>query len=318
MSSDANGRPPRISLQRATLQVVGFLIGTALIVWCVRSASADADWRGLLRASPLDVAGLLVATAVSVVINAGTFWTVLHPVRRHSIWTITLINGIAGLFNYAPVRLGLIARIAYHIRVDRIAPGVVATWMLVTAVFMLLSLVIVGVSAVAVPLGPWTIVLIIGQLVLAKLVLNVVMLLPVAKAISARFDSLSPMLLSPVAYWGTMSLRLLDIGTFVLRMWLASRIIGLSLPPVDVVILALTAQLVSLSPLGRLGFREAAVAFLASRLESGLGTGAVESIHSQLAVVESAGEAAVLVPLGVLAAPWYLWVMRKARQAPPA
>jgi hypothetical protein len=318
MSTDANEPRPRISIQRAALQIVGFLVGIGLIVWCVRSAGQEADWRGLLSASPLDVAGLLAATMLSVVINAGAFWTVLHPIRRHSIWSITLINGIAGLFNYAPVRLGLIARMAYHIRVDRIEAGVVITWMLATALFMMLSLVIVGVATVAAPLGIWTVVLVVGQLVLAKLLLNVAMALPPARALTTRFQSLAPMLLSPMAYWGTMSLRLLDVGAFVLRMWLAARIIGLSIPAIDVVMLALTAQLVSLSPLGRLGFREAAVAFLASRLESGLGTGAVESIHSQLAVVESAGEAAVLVPLGVLAAPWYLWVMRRARRSPPA
>lgn len=306
----------RITLQRAVLQIVGFLIGVALIVWCVRTAAADADWRRVLDADPLDVAGLLAATVASVIINAGAFWTVLRPIRRHLVWRLSLLNGIAGLLNYAPVRIGLVARVAYHIRVDRMGAGVVASWIAVTALFMLLALVIVGVATLAVPLGVWTAVLIAGQLVLAKLLLNVTLSLPPARAVTARFEALAPMLLNPVAYWGTMSLRLLDIGAFVLRMWLAARILGLSLPKVDVIILALTAQFVSLSPLGRLGFREAAVAFVASRLESGLAAGAVESVCAQLALVESGGEAVVLVMLGVLAAPWYFWAMRRAGPAP--
>ena len=314
-ASEKDNQPPRLSVQRAILQIVGFLIGLALIAWCVRTAASGPDWGRVLHADWLDIAGLLGATVASVVINAAMFWTVLRPVRRHSVWRLSLLNGVAGLLNYAPVRLGLVARIAYHLRVDRLGAGVVATWMLVTAAIMVLALLVVGVAAMAVPLGVWTIALIAGQFVLAKLLINVGLSLPPARAVVRRFPDLPLMLQPPVAYWGTSLLRLLDIGAFVLRMWLASRVLGMAVPMTDVVILAVTAQLVSLSPLGKFGFREAAVAFLAARLESGLESGAVESVCAQLALVESAGEAAVIVPLGLLAAPWYAWAMRRARRA---
>ena len=72
-------------LLRATFQIGGFLIGIALLVWCVRRGLSPEN-RGqlaLLRsASPGLVASLLGLTVVSIALNGLIFWAVLRPVRR--------------------------------------------------------------------------------------------------------------------------------------------------------------------------------------------------------------------------------------------
>lgn len=307
----------RFSLARVALQLVGFALGVALVVWCVRTAAVGADWERVRHADPWLFGALLATTLVSSVINACTFWTALRPVKRHSIWRLTLLNGVAGVLNYAPVRLGLVARLAYNLRVDALRPGVVAAWMLAVLGYTMLALVVVGVAVIATPLGALTVVLIATLFVVGKLLLKFACSLRTVQAATRRLklDSLEPMLVSPIAYWGTLLYRLADIGAFVARMWLSARILGLELAPSDIVLLATTAQLVSLSPLGRLGFREAAVAVVASRLQSGLGAGGVDAVYAQLALIESAGEAAIIVPLGVLSLPWYWWSMRRRKRA---
>lgn len=311
---DAPPEPParrRFTPARVALQLVGFALGVALIVWCVRTAAVGADWERVRHANPWLLAGLLGTALVSAVINACTFWATLLPVRRHSIWRLTLLNGVSGMLNYAPVRLGLVARLAYNLRVDALRPGVVAAWMLAVFGFTMLALLVVGGSVIATPVGPLTLLLIVALLAVGKLALNVAFSVPFVKSAARRLDSLEPMLLRPAAYWGTLAFRLADIGAFVARMWLSARILGLDLSAGDVVLLATTAQLVSLSPLGRLGFREAAVAVVASRLQSGLGSTNVDAVYAQLGLIESAGEAAIIVPLGLLALPWYSLSMKR-------
>ncbi len=67
-------------------------------------------------------------------------------------------------------------------------------------------------------------------------------------------------------------LRAFDLGMWAIRLGIAASILGIDLPTGDVLLLAITALVVSLNPLGRLGWREAAVAILAARLAApGLG-----------------------------------------------
>jgi hypothetical protein len=58
-----------------------------------------------------------------------------------------------------------------------------------------------------------------------------------------------------------------------------------------------------------------AVAFVGSRLVSAdLGTTQLDAEMAQLALVESAGEALVYIPLGLVS---LFWLRRRLRQAPP-
>ena len=66
----------------------------------------------------------------------------------------------------------------------------------------------------------------------------------------------------------------------------------------------------SLNPIGRTGFREIAVALVASRLQTDT---QLDSTMATLALVESAGEALVAIPLGSLCLLWYRSRWRAAR-----
>ncbi|MFO0872629.1 MAG: lysylphosphatidylglycerol synthase domain-containing protein [Phycisphaerales bacterium] len=320
---DHTTHPPRrdeptagLTARRIAIQLIGFALGVALIVWCVRTAARGGDWSRVRHAPPSFIAGLAACSLASLVINAGMFWTALRPVWRHSIARLTALNGVTGLLNYAPVRLGLVARIAYHLRVDRMSARLVAAWMLFTAGIMMLALLTCGVAvAVVGPRWPLFAALVAAQLAVGQLLARVALPLPPIAAIARRLDGLPAMFASPVSWWGTSALRIADIAAFTGRMAFAAEILGLSLGATDVILLALVAQLVSFSPLGRLGFREAAVAFIAARLEGGAGSTSVDAIFAQLALVESAGEAAVLIPAGIVAMPWYWWSMRRGRLA---
>ena len=105
------------------------------------------------------------------------------------------------------------------------------------------------------------------------------------------------------ALWSTMVLRLADLGAFFGRMAVAAAILGIDLTTPQLVLLALVALAASLVPLGRLGFREFFVAQTARWLS--MSGGDVEANMDQLALVESAGELLVFVPLGVMLLPWF-------------
>lgn len=320
IDASEDGRTERPALRRLTtrqivLQVAGFLVGAVLLAWCIRTAARGADWSLVVHADHRLVAGLLAATLASLVVNAGMFWCVLRPIYRHSVPRLTLLNAIAGLFNYSPVRLGLVLRVAYHLRVDPLRASTVAAWMLATAGIMAVALGAASVGgAIAMPSIPLTVLVTFAVIAAAHGAVALALRLPPAAALASRLDGLRPMLLTPWSYWATAILRLLDIACFVARMWFAARILALEISSTDLLLLGLAAQFVSLSPIGRLGFREAAVAFLATRLESGLDSTGIDATFTQLALIESAGEAAVLLPAGLIALPWYLRSMRRAKR----
>ncbi|HMN96171.1 MAG TPA: lysylphosphatidylglycerol synthase domain-containing protein [Phycisphaerales bacterium] len=314
-----SGEPPRITRRQVVIQVVGFLVGVGLLCWCVVVAARGAEWDLVLKADRRLVMALLATTLASVVINAGMFWCVLRPVYRHSVRRLTLLNSVAGLFNYAPIRLGLILRVAYHLRVDPLSAATIAAWMLATAAIMAAALGAATIGGlIGMPSIGWTVAITLGAVAAAHAAIVLAMQIPAARSVANRLDGLQPMLETPWSYWATSILRLLDVLCFALRMWIADLILGTEIPAADILLLALAAQLISLSPVGRLGFREAAVAFLATRLQSGGDSVGLDATFTQLALIESAGEAAVLIPAGLIAMPWYLASMRKRRPRPPA
>lgn len=309
----------RISPRRLALQVIGFVIGLALLGWCIWTASSKGDWSAVLRADWRLVAGLLGSTLASLVINALMFWTALAPVRHHSVPRLIGLNAIGGLLNYAPIRLGLMARILYHLRVDRMRASLVASWMLVTAGLTVFTIVAMT-GATLLSGGSVGSFVLTTALILAigSQVMRLLSVSRVTTPVTSRLDGLGAMLASRPATFATMVLRAADIVAFAVRMACAAAILDLDLSTSDLLLLALSAQLFSLSPFGRLGFREAAVSFLAARLDSGFDSTAVDAVSAQLGLIESAGEAAIFIPAGLIAAPWYAAAMRRARGSPPA
>jgi hypothetical protein len=94
----------------------------------------------------------------------------------------------------------------------------------------------------------------------------------------------------------------------------AAAILGLDtkLTGSQITLLAITAMVMSLIPLGRVGYREAGVALVAPFL---VGMADIDTALKQLALVESAGEAIVSIPLGTMALFWYRRKWRSAKRS---
>jgi hypothetical protein len=121
------------------MQLLGFLVGCTLVVWCVtRAASSGSDGLEKLRnAPPMLVAILLGSTLVSIICSGFTFWSMARPIRRFTVIEMQAVNLMASLFNYAPVRLGLVLRCAFHWRVERMSAIDLTAWIAGVAVVTL-------------------------------------------------------------------------------------------------------------------------------------------------------------------------------------
>ena len=209
------------------------------------------------------------------------------------------------MLNYAPIRAGAIARIAYHIRVDRLGLLEIGAWFTMLGYILLLGVGSCALATLAHPEIDWLwAVLVIGQMILGAAVARVA----VGHRLIVRHGrGIDRMLRDPMSLGGAVLLRLVDIAAFTGRMGAAISILGLTLPGSHLVMLALVALVASLIPFGRLGFREWAVALAAARLSAfGTDPGSIESFAwAQLALVESAGEASVVIPAGAVALLWY-------------
>jgi hypothetical protein len=300
------------SPRKLAVQVIVFLLGAALLWWCINEAVKKGDWSRIRDANPWLVAGLAGCTLVSLFVNAAIFWLVARPVHRVGFIEMQLLNLVTSVLNYAPARIGMIARLAYNLRINRMSPLTLGAWLasiVVTTVLVLGCVLLVRIIRPQIDLV-WFALLLIA-LALAGFTLRATISAPF---ITRRARGLDLMLRDPLSLWGAIGLRLIDIAAFSGRMACATAILGLSLSPGDVVLLAVMVIVVTMNPLGRFGFREWAVAWFATRFAAGRMTGAeIEGTFAQLALVESAGEAIVSIPLGALCLIWYWRQWRRRR-----
>ncbi|UCD76523.1 MAG: hypothetical protein JSV91_06280 [Phycisphaerales bacterium] len=320
MAPNPDEKPDLLSPRKLITQSLGFVIGMALLIWCIVIAVKGGEgedisgWAKIREASPLLVAGLAGCSLISLFVNGVIFWLVILPVKNLGMWRMEWLNLVTGVLNYAPIRAGLLARIAYNLRVDRLSLLQLGGWFLALAFTMVLTL---GACILATIVWPdfdliWVAIL-LGQLILGGLLAWAVMGHPL---IIRHGKGMDQMLRRPVCLWGAIGLRLIDISAYVGRMACAAAILDLSLPFADIMLLGFAALALSLNPLGRIGFREAAVAFVASRLVAPeLGGAHLEASMAQLALVESAGEAMLFIPIGAIALLWYRKRWRDAAAA---
>jgi len=292
-------RRQALSWKRLVIQAIGFALGAALIGWLLWRATRDPTvWDRLRAADPMLVAALLGCSVVSLVLNGAIFWISVRPVRHLAFGELQWVNATAALFNYAPVRLGVFVRIVWHLRIDRMRVREVAAW------FASIT------YTVVVPLGAAiTASLVFGRvgwplvaLAVALVVIGALVAPAIARQhiVASRCGGLERVVTDPRALWGALALRSIDIIFWSLRMMLTVRILGMELTAGQSFMLAMASLAITLNPLGRLGFREATVAFVAARMAAGDGDDFMAR-SSQLAVVESAGEFIVTLPAGILA-----------------
>ena len=292
--------------RKIAAQLVGFLIGAALLGWCIKVAVAQGDWSRIASADPWLIAGLIGCTIVSLGVNGIIFWLVIRPIQPLRLTDMLLLNLTVSILNYAPIRLGLISRVAYHIRVDRMPLLRMGAWFASLAYTMLLAL---GSCVMATIIHDefdlvWA-AIVAGQLLLGGLLTRAIM----NQSLVARYGrGMNEMLSAPASLWGALLLRLFDIGAFVGRMACAVAILQpeAMLAASDVLLLGFAALALSLNPLGRFGFREAAVTLVAARLVSAPLSGPdIDGQLAQIALIESAGEAMAAIPLGVIGLIWF-------------
>ena len=318
--SDTPKRPSRLKI---AMQVAGFIVGCALVVWCAQRAFADggAGLEKLRNADRSLVAILLLATLGSIVCSGLTFWAIVRPIRPIGLVETQSVNLMASLFNYAPVRLGLFLRCAFHWRVDRMSGTEIGAWIAGVAIVTLGTLAsAIAAGLVQIPAGrselslDWMWFTTYGACVVAGGALTIfVCRSPILRRLLKGGERA---LNDPRALAGGLAFRTIDVAMWTLRMWAAAKIVGVSLNPAQAALLAGVAILGAGNPLGRIGWREALVAIVAPYIVTGAASPEeLDTLTSQLALLESAGEAILTIPLGVLGSIWCALAIRRAAKS---
>ena len=275
-------------------QVLGFGLGIWLFWTVLQGAMQAGDFSAFREADPMLLGPMFLLSLVSSVCNAALFTSVSRPLGHHpplSLRRMVPLNFSCGALNYAPFRLGALARIAWHVRVDGMNAARVSALMAMAGGWYLL----VGLAAFGAlwlwPLADW------GTLGLGLLLLPAgwgLGRMVIAKLPGGLFREARPMLNNPRASLECAGLRLLDVLCFTVRLLVGAKILGIELGFGEGVLLAVVATFASLVPFGRLGFREAGVAGAAGAI-GGIDPG----LRDQLSLLDSAAEAAAYVPLGL-------------------
>ncbi len=312
MTNDAGEHIAFLTPRKIALQLLGFALGIFLLYLCIRGAitgeHAAEGWDKIRHASPHLIVILLGCTLLSLLINGTSFWITIQSIKPLRWWDMQRLNFTGNLLNYAPIRLGAIARVAYHLRVDRLRLLQITAWFGFIGVFLALAIAAcVGVSWLHPEFDLWWMMMILGIMILGGLGARIMVQVPVVQRFGQGLDQIVH---DPRALWGTIILRLADLSCYTGRMVAAALILGLDLPLTQIVILAVVALGASLTPLGRVGIREWCVAQAALLLS--LNADEAAGRMAQLALVESAGEALIFLPLGV----FFLWWYRKAMLKP--
>lgn len=320
-SAASPGRRSWRDPKRLAIQLLGFAAGIALLAFCIHGAwprdeAARDGWMTLRSASPWLVVAMFGCTLASSVVNALSFQVTGRTIGSVRGWDLQRLNLVANLLNYAPVRLGLVARVGWHLTVDRFRIIQIGGWLAVVGLVLLIS---VGAAMTATLARPdldvvWLL------LLLGQLVAGILMLRWIGSVILRRHGrDVDRILRARGVLWAAAGLRLADVAAYWGRMWLAAAMLDLDFSAGQLLMLAIVAYAGSLAPFGRVGFREFLVAAAAGWI--GLAEAELDARMAQLALLESAGEFAFYFIGGAIMLPWYrrrMAVAATARRAEAA
>ncbi len=299
--------PPAASRLQAGVKIAGFVIGIGLLAWIISDAIAGQQFAGLADASWQQYAALLGCTMISVVANGGIFWAIIRPVARVPLWDIQAVNAGVNLLNYAPIRIGMPARIAHHRRVDGLAYSLLFGWYAALGCLMFMTLGCVLLATLIRPqVDAWWAGLLAGLLTLGCAACVYV---GSHRLLAGRWQGASGMIASPRWVVLAVLLRLVDMTAYGGRLYVAVAILGVDLSLRDAVYLTVISMVSTLAPIGSVGFREFAVAKLGSIL---LADPSLTSHLDAAVLLDRAGEVVVFIPLGVAA---LVWMARRWRGA---
>jgi len=300
-----------LSPRKALFQVICWLVGIGLLVWIVLRALETGDWSKVAQADPLALTILLGCTALSLVLNGTTFWVTFprFATDRRIGWVdMQMLNLAGNLLNYAPVRLGAVARIIYHHRIDKLGLLQIGAWFAVIAYILALGIGSCLLATLIHDRFDWVwVMLVLAQMVAGTIAAQVI----VSHRLIRRYgQGVDAVLHDARGIWSAVALRIADIGAYAGRMGAALYILGIHLPLSHVIVLAIVALAASLIPFGRMGFREFCVAIAGARLGELTTDDAIP--WEQLALIESAGEAIIFIPGGLIGLYWYRKRWREA------
>lgn len=286
---------PRRGGWKMVVQIVGFVIGLALLVWCVVQAFSPKNQEQLaaLRNAPWALVAALFATNVLIIASAGmNFYLALRPVRRINFLDLHATNAIAILLAYAPFKLSMVFRVLVHHRRDRLPLALIAAWFACVTLAMLAAfgpLVLASVTGQGID-ARWFAVAAAGA-VFAWLCLwqaarffsgergmqrihglaratgiAAAERFAVSKLVHNLHDGLG-MLNKPQRVASLIGMRLLDMVIQATRFYIAAKLLGIEMTWESAVLIASTHFIIGvISPSGMMGTREAGAAGLASYL----------------------------------------------------
>lgn len=208
----------------------------------------------------------------------------LHSLQsRHGkirVGEMFVLIGSAWMFNYLPMRAGLIGRIGYHKSINKIRIRDSLESSIWSGVLAGISnVILLGVAMVMTMIGEkWAITL---------LAVPVACFFVFALFMPTRNTTL---LMRALAY------RQIDVIVWLGRYWLAFEVLGLDMNIGDIAVVSAVSQLASLMPLtgSGVGFREWAVGLMASAGGHAMGTAMAGDI------INRAAETMIVVPVGLV------------------
>lgn len=312
MATDATASTRRRHPLVLALHLVGYALGLALMVYCVRTAVQGNAVEHLRSASIWQVAGLFVCSFVSISAHGAAWWLLMLPIVRLSFNRVQAINAIASLLFYAPAKLSVISRVALHRRADKLGYGRLAAWFIAMTACMGVAFGVGILPALLVGVEPWLRLAVVAVVAAAGVVFIVVV---------ARFHLVGKllrgsekMLVFPHIVAGAVLLRLVDVLAMSLRLQIACDVLGRPISLWDaggLTVLPLVGT--AMSPIGALGAREWLTGLLGRFLEA-----SEQTTFQSAATVATAAEAGTLVILALIGLAVVRPHRRFEQESPPA
>lgn len=119
-------------------QVLGFIVGIALLGWCVNIALKNREaLKRLGDATPGEIAALIGATIVVIITSGAAFRETLRPIKKLPMLEVQAANVIACLLALLPFKLSVFFRVLVHNRRDRIPLFTIGAWFACVGVVIL-------------------------------------------------------------------------------------------------------------------------------------------------------------------------------------
>ena len=231
----------RIWLTRVGMLVgLLLLIAAILVIWERRELIGDA-LEAVRHPAPLDVAILLGCVAINIMLSGVVFHLLMLRYGKVGFFEMQALIASATLFNYLPLRPGLLGRIAYHKAVNNIA--VVDSAKTVFQA-MLCSLLVAGWLGVALGISRWLDI---------SIWIGVILPMPIL---------LGSGLFSTWRLWlWALGARYVEVMVWAVRSWVAFKIIGVDITPTAALAFACISVFTMLIPFSSngLGLREWAI-----------------------------------------------------------